>query len=372
MVIASFTKPDEQHPAPFPLIPTGVHIVTMLGAMYPHFDIVDDKVVMRTSPGAFADSVRFTTLGCCLLTAGYYACQFVRALRPLRHEYLGTLVLLQLLYVAVVAARAWFFPAAALGDLGGCVVGLAAAALGLVLVRYDHYHPDICPEVTVRDAQNAALERLPPNRLVCGEWEWGREVLTARDAGKGRWEGGGLMQRGGGGRRAAAGGGGRRRAAGGGGGRRGAAGGGGGGRRRAAGGGGGGAAAGDEAAKADAKQRVAATVLRREAGRRTAAWLIPAATHASWLLLAASLNASCAAPYVLAAGSHIPAALQPVLSFTAAVPYKEYVTALVDGLALLRLAAAVAGRRKAAAAAKEAAEGAEAAKEAKAAEAKSD
>eukprot|EP00198_Chlamydomonas_reinhardtii_P012893 XP_001702230.1 predicted protein [Chlamydomonas reinhardtii] len=120
MVVASFTEPAQQHRAPFPLIPTGVHIATMLAAAYPHFDIVDEKFVFRTSPETFADSLRYTTLGCVLLAAGHYACQFVAALRPLRHEYLGTMALLQVRQV-----RPPYLPGGG-GGLGGGAAGQAA------------------------------------------------------------------------------------------------------------------------------------------------------------------------------------------------------------------------------------------------------
>lgn len=69
------------------------------------------------------------------------------------------------------------------------------------------------------------------------------------------------------------------------------------------------------------------------------------------------------APYITASPSSYGAAVQSALSYCSAVPYREYVVLLVDGLAVLRLAAAVSGGGK-----KEAAE----AKAAKAGEAKSD
>ncbi|KAG2427171.1 hypothetical protein HXX76_010890 [Chlamydomonas incerta] len=289
MGVVSFQHPDKEHPAPFPLIPTGVHIATMLAAAFPFVEIVDDKVAVRTSPEIFADSLRYTMLGCTLLTAGYYACQFVRALGPLRHEYLGTAALLQMMYLAVVAGRAWFYPAAAAADLYGSVLGSAAAVLGIVLTWYDKYDPRICPEA-VGMSDSEIFERLPTNS--------------------------------------------------------------------------------DAATKAAAKALSARLAARRNALRRLAAVLVPAATHTLWVLYAASLNLSYIAPYL---ASHIPsyqtygAPVQSALSYCAEVPYRPYVLALVDGLTVLRLVAVVSGRRKAA----EEEEPASAA-EAKAAEPKSD
>ncbi|GLI69228.1 hypothetical protein VaNZ11_013717 [Volvox africanus] len=120
--------------APFPILPSAIQICGLLGALYPHFDILDDKFTFRTGRLQLDRSLHAMSLGSCILLLGFYCCQFLPVLAPLRKEYLGALALTQALHFLLLLARAAIFPGSLEADPAGTLLGLVAAACVSVLV----------------------------------------------------------------------------------------------------------------------------------------------------------------------------------------------------------------------------------------------
>ncbi|GIL51754.1 hypothetical protein Vafri_7675 [Volvox africanus] len=120
--------------APFPILPAAIQISSLLGALYPHFDILDDKVIIQSGRLQLDESLHAMGLGSCVLLLGFYCCQFLPMLAPLRKEYLGALALTQALHFLMLIARAAIFPDSLEADPAGTLLGLVAAACVSVLV----------------------------------------------------------------------------------------------------------------------------------------------------------------------------------------------------------------------------------------------
>ncbi len=56
----------EESTAPFPLLPSAIQLVSFLGALYPHFDIVDDKIIFRTGRPQLEQSLHALVSALCV------------------------------------------------------------------------------------------------------------------------------------------------------------------------------------------------------------------------------------------------------------------------------------------------------------------
>ncbi|EFJ48527.1 hypothetical protein VOLCADRAFT_104708 [Volvox carteri f. nagariensis] len=139
----------------FPILPSAIQIFTILGALYPHLDIVDDRVIIQTGRPQLEQSLHALGLGSCLLLLGFYCCQFLPPLAPLRKEYLGTLALVQIAHFTLLLGRVAFFPASFRTDSVGTLLGVVAAASVTVLILNDHLAVPARPSAAPLERQRA-------------------------------------------------------------------------------------------------------------------------------------------------------------------------------------------------------------------------
>ncbi|GLC39802.1 hypothetical protein PLESTB_001405800 [Pleodorina starrii] len=159
---------DGASQAPFPILPAAIQICSILGAIYPHVDIIDDKIVVQTGRLQLDQTLHALSLGSCFLLLGFYCCQFLPALAPLRREYLGALGIMQMGHFLIMLARAAVFPASLRADPAGAVLGLLAVAGVYVVVTSDNVaypNSDVAPEPKV-----AARARMAVSVATHGLW----------------------------------------------------------------------------------------------------------------------------------------------------------------------------------------------------------
>ncbi|GIL92518.1 hypothetical protein Vretimale_19310 [Volvox reticuliferus] len=156
--------------APFPIFPSAIQICGILGALYPHFDIVDDKFIFQTGRLQLDRSLHALNLGACILLLGFYCCQFLAVLTPLRKEYLGALGLTQALHFLLLLARAAIFPDSLEADPAGTLLGLIAAACVSLLVVNENVAFPREPSAAASKSETTARARVAVDVATHALW----------------------------------------------------------------------------------------------------------------------------------------------------------------------------------------------------------